>query len=353
MLSVMEFAKPDYDTDTVDWAGDTLRGAGSVPPIYGSNGIVPEDVIYNWRVSHAYALNTFQMALRRRAFKIDSEAIVAQRSKRRSSIKGKLDRMADLRLSEMQDIAGCRAIMSSVKQVYELVNGYKHRYSDHKLVDEDDYIKHPKPDGYRGYHLIYQYYNAKFPEYAGLKVEIQLRSGLQHCWATAVETADIFYREGLKAHQGSPEWRRFFALMGAAIAVHEGYKRVPRTPATWEAITDELRQCALDLNVKTRLSAFGQTLNIIGEADTKHAGIKYVVLLLDPDAGNEQLRLFGFRASSMDEAERQYARREFEKKEGTDAVLVSVSDVTALRRAYPNYFLDTSVFLETLDKFIS
>ena len=55
----------------------------------------------------------------------------------------------------------------------------------------------------------------------------------------------------------------------------------------------------------------------------------------------------------MDEAERQYARREFEKKEGTDAVLVSVSDVTALRRAYPNYFLDTSVFLETLDKFIS
>ena len=293
------------------------------------------------------------MALRRRAFKIDSEAIVAQRSKRRSSIKSKLDRIPALQLSEMQDIAGCRAIVNSVEQVYELVQGYKHRYSDHKLVDEDDYIKNPKSDGYRGYHLIYRYFNSKFPEYEGLKIEIQLRSALQHCWATAVETADIFYREGLKAHRGSPEWRRLFALMGAAIAVHEGYRRVPRTPATWEAITDELRQCALDLNVKTRLSAFGRTLNIIGEADTKRAGIKHVVLLLDPDAGNEQLRLFGFRASSMDEAERQYARRELDKKEGTDAVLVSVSDVTALRHAYPNYFLDTSVFLETLDKFIS
>ena len=61
MVSVMEFAKPGYDTDTVDWAGDTLRDARSILPVYGSNGIVPEDVIYNWRVSHAYPLNTFQI----------------------------------------------------------------------------------------------------------------------------------------------------------------------------------------------------------------------------------------------------------------------------------------------------
>lgn len=353
MLSIMEFAKPLFDRATVNWAGDSMKGPRNALRVYDEHDTHPEEVIYNWRLSHAYPLNTFQMALRRRAFKIDSAAIVAQRSKRRSSIKAKLDRMPELQLSEMQDIAGCRAIVSSVGQVYDLVEGYKQRYSDHKLVDEDDYIKNPKPDGYRGYHLIYRYYNAKFPEYEGLKVEIQLRSALQHCWATAVETADIFYREGLKAHRGSPEWRRFFALMGAAIAIREGCRRVPRTPPTWQALTDELRECASQLNVKTRLSAFGRTLNIIGEADTQRAGIKHVLLLLDPDAGNEELRLFGYRASSMDEAARQYASQELENKEGTDAVLVSVSDVASLRRAYPNYFLDTSVFLETLDEFIS
>ena len=353
MLSVMEFTTPLYDTLVVDWAGQTLSGLGNALIVLNQECHDPEDVIYNWRVSHAYPLNTFQMALRRRALKVDDEAIVAQRSKRRSSINDKLDRMPDLQLSEMQDIAGCRAIVSSVAQVYELVNGYKRGYSDHKLVDEDDYIRRPKSDGYRGYHLIYRYSNARFPEYEGLKVEIQLRSTLQHCWATAVETADIFYREGLKAHRGSPEWRRFFALMGAAIAMHEGYRRVPRTPSTWRALTDELRECAAQLNVKTLLSAFGRTLNIIGEADTQRAGIKHVLLLLDSDTGNEELTLLGFRASSMDEAARQYANREMEKKEGTDAVLVSVSDVTSLRRAYPNYFLDTSVFLKTLDEFIS
>ena len=337
MLNVMEFAKPLYDRTVVDWAGKTLRVPGNALTVPSEEGHDREEVIYNWRVSHAYPLNTFQMALRSRSLKVDGEAVVAQRSKRRSSIKAKLDRMPDLQLSEMQDIAGCRAIVSSVEHVYSLVHGYQRGYSDHKLVDEDDYIKNPKSDGYRGYHLIYQYSNARFSEYELLKVEIQLRSTLQHCWATAVETADIFYREGLKAHRGSPAWRRFFALMGGAIAMHEGYKRVPKTPSTWPALTDELRDYASQLNVKTQFSAFGHTLRIIGEPDTQHSGIKYVILLLDRNKGNEQLKLFGFRASSMDEAAREYASQEMGKGEGTDAVLVSVSDLTSLRRAYPNY----------------
>ncbi len=330
-----------------------LRGPRELFKFYDPNGIDPEIVINNWRSSHAYVLNTFQMALRHRAIKVDKGAIVAQRSKRRTSIKAKLERMDSLRLSEMQDIAGCRAIVSSVKQVYELVEGYKRRYSKHKLVDEDDYIKHPKSDGYRGYHLIYRYYNSKFPAYKGLKVEIQLRSGLQHCWATAVETTDIFERQGLKAHQGTPEWRRFFALMGAAIAMREDCKTVPRTPRNWRDLTTELREAAMQLNVKSRLSAFGATLKIIGEADTQRAGIRHVLLFLDPDEGNERLSLYGFPTRNMDDAAKQYYIRELEKKEGTDAVLVSVSDAATLRRAYPNYFLDTDVFLQTLDEFIS
>ena len=268
-------------------------------------------------------------------------------------MKTKLERMPDLRLSDMQDIAGCRAIVNSVEQVRALVDGYKHQYSTHQLVDKDDYIRHPKSDGYRGYHLIYQYSNARYPKYQGLKVEIQLRSALQHCWATAVETVDLFYREGLKAHRGSPEWRRFFALMSAAIALEEGCKRVPGTPTTWPELTAELRECALTLNVKAKLSAFGRTLQIIGEASTLHRNIKYVLLLLDPNARKEQLRLFGFRAGSMDEAARQYAFFEQQTKRNGDTVLVSVSDLTNLRRAYPNYFLDTTVFLNTLQSYIS
>ena len=113
----MDFVKPEYERRVVDWAGSTLRGPRELFKFYDPNGIDPEIVINNWRSSHAYVLNTFQMALRHRAVKVDEGAIVAQRSKRRTSIKAKLERMDSLRLSEMQDIAGCRAIVSSVKQV--------------------------------------------------------------------------------------------------------------------------------------------------------------------------------------------------------------------------------------------
>jgi len=355
MLPIMAFAKPEYPKDTVDLAGDSLIGKQEAYIVLNSNDLNMDDIINNWRLAHAHPLNTFQMALRRRSSIVDPGAVIAQRSKRRVSIKDKLTRKDDIKLSEMQDIAGCRAIVNSVEQVYEIVKGYKRRYAKHELIDQDDYIKKPKSDGYRSYHLIYRYQSRRpsFTDYNGLKIEIQIRSMLQHCWATAVEVADIFYHEGLKAHRGSPEWRRFFALMGAAIAMREQTRRVPRTPKDWPSLVNELRYYAQDLNVKSRLDAFGQTINVIGESDTRRAGIKHVLLILNPKSGDEQLRLIGFTASKIDEAARQYTLEEQNKSESEDAVLVSVSDASTLRRAYPNYFLDTKLFLNTLDEFIS
>jgi hypothetical protein len=40
--------------------------------------------------------------------------------------------------------------------------------------------------------------------------EIQLRSRLQHAWATTVETVDTFTRQAIKTGGGKAEWRRFF-----------------------------------------------------------------------------------------------------------------------------------------------
>lgn len=353
MLSVMPFTAPKYDKNTVDLAGDALIGNNQAITVLEDSGLDVQEVIYDWRSAHAYPLVTFYNTLGNRAISIDGTAIVAQRRKRLSSIKDKLERYDWLKLSEMQDIAGCRAIVGSVGTVYNLVERYKRKYSTHILDDEKDYIRNPKGDGYRSYHLIYRYSNAKQPQYEGLKVEMQFRSELQHCWATAVETADIFYREGLKAHRGSPEWRRFFALMGAAMAMRERERHVPHTPRNWDELISELRHSASNLDIKARLSAFGRTLNVIGEADTRRAGIKYVVLLLNPAEGNEELQLFGFGASNIQEAAERLESEEQFKTEGSDAVLVSVSDAGHMRRAYPNYFLDTTLFLNMLDEFTS
>ena len=58
--------------------------------------------------------------------------------------------------------------------------------------------------------------------YNGRRIEIQIRTRLQHSWATAVEAIGLFRGENLKGNQGSAEWLRFFKLMSAEFAEAEG-----------------------------------------------------------------------------------------------------------------------------------
>ena len=351
MLSTMAFVIPNYENNVVDIAGDALINLVDAVAYFENENLDYQYVINNWRAAHQYPQMIFRNTLANRIARVDPTGIAVGRNKRLSSIKSKLDRYDWLKLSDMQDIAGCRAIVSSVPLVDELVEGYKRKYESHRLVDESDYIRNPKSDGYRSYHLVYRYVSQQRPDYDGLKVEIQFRSQLQHCWATAVETTDIFYREGLKSHRGSPEWRRFFALMGEAIALQEGTKHVPRTPRDRNELVSELRALSNQLNVQTQLNAFQTTLNVVGETDTRRMGIKQILLVLeDKENGQtDKLSLYGYQYKDLETATKMLEREERLK----DAVLVSVSDAAQLRRAFPNYYFDTSMFLETLGNFIS
>ena len=54
----------------------------------------------------------------------------------------------------------------------------------------------------------------------------------------------------------------------------------------------------------------------------------------------------GFTLGQLDEATNEYleAEKAIGKSGDKDAVLVSVSSLAALKRAYPNYFADTNIF---------
>ncbi len=80
----------------------------------------------------------------------------------------------------------------------------------------------PKEDGYRSYHLIYQYKGSlQTACYNKLRIEVQLRTKLQHAWATAVEAVGIFTKQALKSNIGDKDWLRLFALMSSEIAFDE------------------------------------------------------------------------------------------------------------------------------------
>lgn len=305
-------------------------------------------IINNFRASHSFPLNTFQTTLRDKARRIDPSATVAQRVKRLPTIVEKLKRRK-FKLSEIQDIGGCRAILSSVARVRALVETYKESDLKHKLLRPDDYISEPKVTGYRGVHLIYSYYSDRKNTYNGHKIEIQFRTNLQHAWATAVETVGIFTAQALKSNQGDRKWKRFFALMGSAIAMREKCPLVPNTPTDLGELVADIRRYADRLGVVDHLRLYNAALKY-GENNIE--GARYFLLQLEPKAN--RVLVTGFKSAELMAAQERYqeVERMISGAAGDDVVLVSTGSMDALRRAYPNYFLDTHVFANIVSQVI-
>lgn len=82
-------------------------------------------IINNWRAAHSFPLNTFRVNLNRNAASVDGECLTAQRIKRLSSITLKLTRFPKMKLSQMQDIGGCRAVVKDIGRVRALNEFYR------------------------------------------------------------------------------------------------------------------------------------------------------------------------------------------------------------------------------------
>ena len=303
-------------------------------------------VINEWRAAHAFPLNTIQMRLRDKVREVDRRRpFVSQRIKRLPAIDSKLRRLRNVSLSEMQDIGGCRAVVASNSQVFDVGNLCKSGRIRHQLERQNDYITDPKPIGYRSLHLIYRYHSDKNPQYNGQRIEIQLRSRLQHAWATAVETVDSFTSQALKANLGQREFARFFSLMGSWIAYSEGTPSVPNTPVNLAALRSELRELSHELNIIDRLRAFRATVRYLH--GVKKEKRKYHIIDLDQKKLNIRVTSY----ISIESAASRYAELEQQYRSDPDKdVLLADVYGAELRRAYPNYFADVRVFLQELNR---
>ena len=122
--------------------------------------------------------------------KSDSRPIhyIQNRIKKKKSLEEKLIRRGkeptvDNAKDYLQDIAGVRIICYFVDDIYNLAKSLK-RQADLIVIREQDYIKAPKPNGYRSYHLIVgvPVYCMDGMEY--FPVEIQLRTMTMDLWAS-------------------------------------------------------------------------------------------------------------------------------------------------------------------------
>ncbi len=353
----MSYTKPKYSRTSVDRAGRILATDFGVTE--GNDDAW--EVLGNWRASHAFPLNTITVGLKNKVTRLGINAIVVQRLKRSRSILGKLSRDS-MRLSQMQDIGGCRAVVSKISDVYALRDNFKRSRSKHELISIDDYITNPKASGYRGIHLVYKFQSQAKPEFNKLLLEVQLRTEAQHAWATAVETVGAVLGQALKASQGEAMWLAYFQVASLALEYSEEVNASRSLPLSREEVAKRLVEYDRRLEVRKRLAAYSIALRATDKPQTKNAA--YFILLLLPDEPG--LQIFAFTKDEAELAQLEYQR--FERQlplrsrqlalfpeladyTGAQVVLVGAESLKSIRDAYPNYYLDTGSFIEKIDSF--
>lgn len=346
----MAFSRvPKESRNKIDKAGQVLVDN---PQLIGPD----RDLVEKWRACHAYSLNTFNSTLRDKIRKFHDSPIVAQRLKRMSTIIDKLKRYPQMKLTRMQDIGGVRAIMDSPDEVYKLAKEYKNKSRFiHELVNEKDYIQHPRnEDGYRSLHLVYKYKNRQAPSYNGLLIELQIRTKLQHTWATAVETMGTFLGQALKSRQGEKEWLDFFTVVSSAFAYMENTTLIPRfMKMSKDETFRRVAKANEELKVLEKIRGYSVAVNEIVKRGSTQQGWFYHLIILNSLQKSVQIK--AYKRGSFKQANEDYAKIEEEVARGTkiEPVLVSAGPLGDLRRAYPNFFLDISGFVEKVEDIIN
>jgi hypothetical protein len=341
-----------FSKEDVDRAETVLRSPG----LFSHADLAAAHVALNaWRAAHQLPTSLLRHLVGIRFVNLGMDGIVFSRLKRVPTIIGKIGRQSHYPLWEMQDIGGVRAVVGTPEEVRELVDFLLRFPLDgvfRLLEPPQDRMANPKPSGYRSVHLIYAYDRDTDPAAGedesldGLRVELQVRTRLQHAWATANEIVGTFRGEDLKSGQGDPDWLRFFTLAGAVIAKHEGLPVGGKVPQKPDELAREFKAVRDRLQVFDTVSAYNVGFKFVKSpelADARFVLLKFSLPLRQVRATSYLDDQFGDALADYAEAESQYR-----EDPDTNIVLISVEKLADVEQAYPNYFVDTRVFLDTI-----
>ena len=189
------------------YSGKQISKAGTIALTSNDNDEVSHaiEVIKDWRSLHLPALDELQSSLlqllKEKGIHIFS---VSRRLKRLSSILNKLDRNPKSGLGTMQDIGGLRIVVQTMDALNNALKVILENVPNNFEFCKEpvNYIENPKDiSGYRSIHFVYKYHSEN-KDIDGMKIELQLRTKLQHSWAMAVETAELITGTALKSSQG-------------------------------------------------------------------------------------------------------------------------------------------------------
>ncbi|MGH9908310.1 MAG: hypothetical protein ACRD8U_22325 [Pyrinomonadaceae bacterium] len=131
-------------------------------------------------------------------------------SKSTMSISEKL-RRESIRLSQIQDISGCRLVLPDVAEQDRVIESLGKMFDNVTIVDRRRQPSH----GYRAVHRVV--------EWGEKLVEIQVRTALQHLWAELSEKLSDLVDPALKYGGGNENLQKLLLVLSDGIAKHEQF----------------------------------------------------------------------------------------------------------------------------------
>lgn len=133
-------------------------------------------------------------------------SFIKTRIKKPVSIYNKLQKLGyDFTIENIQqlnDVAGVRIVCAFIDDIYTIADLITQQ-DDIKVIKIKDYIKNPKPNGYRSYHMIVEipvfFAKGKTP----MRVELQIRTNGMDFWATLEH--QLRYKKGIEEMPGFEE----------------------------------------------------------------------------------------------------------------------------------------------------
>lgn len=296
-------------------------------------------LVGHWRAAHIGPLRRTLLEIEHLCTS-DSSTILVSRLKRIDTIVNKLgrDNLRDhIHLDTLHDIAGCRLIVENDDEVWRYAKLISQTEMFHQPVD---HMTKPQKTGYRGYHVICRH-DVPTYGYRQLNVEVQIRSRMQHDWATAVETYDQIRQTNLKFGQGSEQEKRYFWLASAIMN---------SDVVDISSAIEELRSLDAELHILEELAAASDSMFIPYEGEINQS----CSCLLTVDLGVQQVDIEVFSPEEEVNAADKYTKLETGNEEsGIIYLLARAASLKDLRFAYPNYTSDISQFVKWLKETIS
>jgi putative GTP pyrophosphokinase len=197
-----------------------LLAGAQLDPRQGKQALADIGLVEGWRELHAAPLRATSANLRHYvrpyAVKASGNVSVTQRLKKFSTILDKLNRHPKMQLSRMEDVGGVRAILPSQDAADEVVRRLRKNWTVSRYRD---YVRDPKPSGYRALHLI--------AVKQGVKIELQLRTALQDLWANQVESDSRQLRVDFKSGKGFAAVHAYYVAMSEFFTMREASEEPP------------------------------------------------------------------------------------------------------------------------------